>query len=276
MPVKEPNTQTASRLSLQGLNFTCINLQLADHIFTITFDRPAKRNAINGIMVNELIYALDYAKQERDIRVVVLAANGPVFCAGGDLKAMSGGAQTSASNVLKRGEFDDLALRLHHLNKPSIAKIQGSVFAGALALVSNVTHAIAVEEATFSAPEIHRGLWPFQVMASLFRVMSPRNGLDFIMRGQAISAEQAATYGLINQYVPADTLDKTVDDLASELASLAPAAMSLGLQAFHQQSSMTMDEALPYLKQQFSQCLNSEEAKEGIAAFFEKRPPVWK
>lgn len=276
MPVNEKSAQAATHLSLKGLNFTCINLHLVDHIFSITLNRPAKRNAINSVMVNELIYALDYAKQERDIRVLVLAANGPVFCAGGDLKAMGNPAEASTSNVPKRGEFDDLALRLYHLDKPSIARIQGSVFAGALALVSSVTHAIAVEDATFSAPEIHRGLWPFQVMASLFRVMTPRNGLDFIMRGKPVSAAQAATYGLINQSLPADTLNQAVDELARELASLAPAAMSLGLQAFRQQSSMTMDEALPYLKQQFQLCLDSEEAKEGIAAFFEKRPPVWK
>lgn len=266
----------SEKLSLEGLRFTTLNLDYSNHIFTITLNRPEKRNAINGTMTSELIYALDYAKQERDIRVVVLAANGPVFCAGGDLKAMHASPQASESNVPKRGEFDDLALRFYHLNKPSIAKIQGSVFAGALMMVSNVTHAIAVDSANFSAPEILRGLWPFQVMASLFRVMTPRAGLDFIMRGQPISAQEAVATGLINRTVPASNLDTTVNTLAKELASLAPATMTMGLQAYHAQGEMNVDAALPYLKQQFDTCVQGEDAKEGIAAFFEKRAPNWR
>ena len=265
--------------SLQDLNFTAITVEHVEHILTLTLNRPEKRNAINQTMINELIHALDYAKQKRDVHVVILAANGPVFCAGGDLKAMASaedGENAVVSNIPHRGEFDDLALRLHHLNKPTIAKIQGSVFAGALMFVSQVTHAIAVDSATFAAPEILRGLWPFQVMASLCQIMTPRARLDFIMRGQAIEAPQAVETGLINDSVPAADLDKSVAALANELASLAPGAMALGLQAYHAQANMNIDKALPYLKQQLQICLEGDDAKEGVAAFFEKRPPVWK
>jgi len=265
--------------SLQDLNFTAITAEHVEHILTLTLNRPEKRNAINQTMINELIHALDYAKQKCDVRVVVLAANGPVFCAGGDLKAMASaerGENTVVSNIPHRGEFDDLTLRLHHLNKPTIAKIQGSVFAGALMFVSQVTHAIAVDTATFAAPEILRGLWPFQVMASLCQIMTPRAGLDFIIRGQAIKAPQAVETGLINDSVPTADLDKSVAVLANELASLAPGAMALGLQAYHAQADMSVDKALPYLKQQLQICLEGDDAKEGIAAFFEKRAPVWK
>ena len=264
-------------LSLDGLTFTTLELEQKDHIFTITLNRPARKNAINAEMTNELIYALDYAKQERVIRVVVLAANGNVFCAGGDLKAISGkGAEGLQSNVPKRGEIDDMTQRLYYLGKPSIAKIQGPVLAGALLMVCNVTHAIAADQAHFSAPEILRGLWPFKVMAGLFRVVPPRVGLDFIMRGQRISADKAAQMGLINEVVPAEDLDTRVQALAAELASLAPGSMQLGLAAYRAQERMSVEQALPYLETQWLKCLQSDDAKEGIAAFVEKREPNWR
>ena len=270
--------RATKELTIDGLNFNAITVHYADYILTLTLNRPEKRNAINQIMINELIYALDYAKQERDVRVVVLAAKGSVFCAGGDLKAMATAGQEdkdTSSDSSKRGEFDDLALRLHHLDKPTIAKIQGPVLAGGLMLITNLTHAIAADTATFAAPEILRGLWPFQVMASLCRVMTPRAGLDFLMRGQAITASKAVQTGLINRSVSADSLDKSVNELAEEMASLAPAAMALGLHAYHAQSDMKVEDALPHLKEQLQICLKGEDAKEGIAAFFEKRTPRW-
>ena len=150
-------------------------------------------------MMNELNYALAYAKQEREIRVVVIGAEGDIFCAGADLRRAN-----EESNVPKLENADDISFSLRRLHKPIICKIQGSVLAGALLIVTNSTHAIAVKEAKFSAPEIHRGLWPFMVMAGLFRVMPKRAGLDFIMRGQAIDADKAEQWGLINQSVPAN------------------------------------------------------------------------
>jgi enoyl-CoA hydratase/carnithine racemase len=141
--------------------------------------------------------------------------------------------------------------------------------------VTNATHAIASKEAAFSAPEIHRGLWPFMVMAGLFRVMPRRAGLDFIMRGKPIDSKKAQEWGLINEYVNRDELDKRVDEITKELASLAPKTMQLGLKAYEKQDSKSFDEALPYLKEQISECFKSEDAKEGITAFLEKRKPNW-
>lgn len=267
---------TAEVLSLDGLTFAAVELAEADNVLTITLNRPERKNAINAEMTNELIYALDYAKQKRSIRVVVLAANGDVFCAGGDLRAMSGNPEGAVvSNVPKRGESDDISLRLRHLNKPTIAKIQGAVLAGALLMVTNVTHAVAADHAQFSAPEILRGIWPFMVMGGLFRVMPKRVGLDFIMRGQPMSAAAAATNGLINQAVPADALEGHVTELARELAGLAPGSMAMGLAAYNVQDDMSFEDALPYLRTQIEACLASDDAKEGITAFLEKRKPNW-
>jgi enoyl-CoA hydratase/carnithine racemase len=257
-------------LSLEGLDFKTILLDIKNNIMTITLNRPEKKNALNNVMMNELNYALAYAKQESSIRVVVIAAEGNIFCAGADLTRTK-----SESNVPKLKNNDDISLSLRHLYKPVICKIQGSVYAGALLIVSNSTHAIAVKEAEFSAPEIHRGLWPFMVMAGLFRVMPKRAGLDFIMRGQPIDASKAEKFGLINQSVNKEHLDETVNSLAKELASLAPETMQFGLEAYEKQDSKSFNEALPYLQEQIAKCFEGKDAKEGISAFLEKRKPNW-
>ncbi len=265
-------------LSLEGLHFAATEIAENGNILTITLNRPERKNAINADMVNEIIYALDYAKEKRQIRVVILAAKGDVFCAGADLSTMrggGGGGGQSESNVPKRGNADDISLRLRHLEKPVIAKIQGSVYAGALLFVCNSTHAIAARHAAFSAPEILRGIWPFMVMAGLFRLMPKRQGLDFIMRGKPIKSEEAKRYGLINEAVPAAALEAHVAALAEELANLAPGTMRLGLRAYHAQEEMAFDAALPYLREQLEACVRSQDAKEGIAAFLEKRAPKW-
>ena len=258
------------KLSLEGLKFTATEINIANNIMTITLNRPEKKNAINNVMMNEINYALAYAKQEKSVRVVVFAAKGDIFCAGADLSRTN-----SDSNVPKLDNADDISLAIRHLYKPVICKIQGSVLAGALLIVTNSTHAIAVNEATFSAPEIHRGLWPFMVMAGLFRVMPKRVGLDFIMRGKPINSKKAMDWGLINKTVKKEELDKKVDKLADELASLAPETMQFGLEAYEKQDSKSFDEALPYLKEQIAKCFEGKDAKEGISAFLEKRKPNW-
>ena len=259
------------KLSLDGLIFKATEIDIKNNIMNITLNRPEKKNALNNVMMNEINYALAYAKQEREIRVIVIDAEGDIFCAGADLRLAK-----EESNVPKIEGADDISFSLRRLHKPVICKIQGSVLAGALLLVTNATHAIAVDSAKFSAPEIHRGLWPFMVMAGLFRVMPKRAGLDFIMRGQPIDANKAEMWGLINESVMANELDKRVNELAKELANLAPGTMQFGLEAYEKQDALEFDKALPYLQKQIAKCFEGEDAKEGIAAFLEKRKPNWK
>ena len=258
------------KLSLEGLNFQATKLNIANNVLTLTLNRPEKKNALNNVMMNEINYALAYAKQERSIRVVIIAAEGDVFCAGADLNR-----KQEESNVPRIEGSDDISMSIRHLYKPVICKIQGSVHAGALLMVTNCTHAIAVENAKFSAPEILRGVWPHMVMAGLFRVMPKRAGLDFVMRGQPIDAKRAKEWGLINEFVNADELDDYVKKLSEELASLAPGTMSFGLEAYEKQDSLAFDEALPFLQKQIAKTFEGPDAKEGIAAFLEKRKPNW-
>ena len=252
------------KLSLDGLIFKATEIDIKNNIMNIMLNRPEKKNALNNVMMNEINYALAYAKQERSVRVVIISAKGDIFCAGADLSRSK-----SESNVPK--------LRCGLVKKLNIntCKIQGSVLAGALLIVTNSTHAIAVNEATFSAPEIHRGLWPFMVMAGLFRVMPKRAGLDFIMRGKPIDSKKAEDWGLINESVKKEELNEKVDKLANELASLAPETMRFGLEAYEKQDSKSFDDALPYLKEQIAKCFESKDAQEGITAFLEKRKPNW-
>ena len=258
------------KLSMEGLEFQATKIKIENNILTITLNRPEKKNALNNVMMNEICYALSYAKQERDIRVVIIGAEGDVFCAGADLRR-----EQSESNVPKIEGSDDISLLIRHLYKPVICQIQGSVHAGALLMVTNCTHAIAVESAKFSAPEILRGVWPHMVMAGLFRVMPKRAGLDFCMRGQAIDANKAKEWGLINESVPADELESAVNELAKDLANLAPGTMQFGLEAYVNQDAMDFDDALPYLAKKSAETFAGPDAQEGIAAFLEKREPNW-
>jgi len=266
----------SATLSLNGLVFEAVEWMVSDHVMTLTLNRPNSKNAINIVMANELIYCLDYAKQERDIRVVVVTAKGSVFCAGGDLKMMTGGGKDTKSTVPSRGDATDISRCIRDLYKPVIIKAQGHVIAGALMLICSATHVVAADEVTFSAPEIKRGLWPYMVMASLFRVMPRRVGLDFIMRGFKINAEQAKTWGLVSEVVPLIELDEAVAQLSLELASLAPGTMQLGLEAFYHQEDQTVKEALPYLQQMLAKTIASPDAQEGISAFLQKREPKWR
>ena len=156
-----------------------------------------------------------------------------------------------------------------------ICKIQGNVFAGALMIVTNSTHAFANDQAIFAAPEIKRGIWPFMVMGGLFRVMPKRQGLDFIMRGEPIDAKTAQQYGLINKAMPLDQLDEVTNKLAESFTRLPPNTMKMGLKAYNEQDHMAFNDALPYLREQLKVSLEGEDAKEGITAFFEKRQPKW-
>lgn len=263
------------QLSLEGLVFEAVEVDVSNHVMTLTLNRPEQKNAINTAMTNELVYALEYAGQEKSIRVVVIQANGSVFCAGGDLKSMSGEKQETTSTVPARGEALDISLRIRDIYKPVIIKAQGPVLAGALLMICNATHVIASEDIFFSAPEIKRGLWPYMVMAGLFRVMPRRAGLDFIMRGDRLSAVDAARYGLATRVVPADQLNDEVTKLATELSQLAPNTMRKGLEAFYRQESMEFQEALPYLKEMLDETIQSPDAREGVMAFIEKRQPNW-
>lgn len=260
-------------MTINNTEFQTILVEEDNYKLNVTLNRPDKKNAINSVMTNELLFLLDYASKNNSVRVIQISANGDVFCAGGDLRSMSGQENNSIPNM--NGSLADIVKMMRSICKPIVCKIEGSVFAGALLLVCNATHAYAVDTVKFSTPEIKRGIWPFMVMAGLFRTMNKRQGLDLIMRGEPITAVEAENAGLINKVFLKKDICDYVDKIVTELSLLPPKTMKTGLSAYYDQEFREFNSALDILEKEISKSLTSEEASEGINAFLEKRDPKW-
>jgi len=250
--------------------------EVSDYVCTITLNRPQKRNALSARLVNELIYALELAGEADEVRAIILTGAGNVFCAGGDLSQMSGGGSDGASDIPFRGGFVELNMAFSSVNKPVIAKVRKYALAGGLGVVCACQFAFAEASATFGTPEIQRGLWPMMIMANIFRVVPRRKGLEFIISGDRVSADEAASMGLINRAIPDDELDDFVWNYAQTLVDRPPQTMKLGLEAFYKQSDMDYAEALPYLNDMLMKCLGTGDAQKGIMAFMTKQKPNWR
>ena len=253
--------------------FATITCETHDRVATITLNRPERKNAIGPQMTNELLHALDQAKDDADARVVVLTGAGGVFCAGGDLKQMSGSAEVELEF---KGDYADLLLRFRTLGKPTIAKIPGLALGGGLGLVACCDFAVAAESAILGTPEIKRGLFPMMITAVLAPLVPRRQLVAMMLLGDKLSAVEAKDAGLLTQVVPDAALDRTVTELAARLAEQSPTAMRMGLIAMHRQVDMPDAEALPYLRDQLYALLGTDDAQEGLMAFMQKRQPVWK
>lgn len=246
------------------------------HVLTLTLNRPDQRNAMNEVVVRELAYALAYAHYSSAVWAVVLAANGQVFCSGADMKMFMGIKDEQSGSTIPAENSNiilgDLFAALH---KPCIAKVAKSVFAGGFLLIGGCTHVVAAEDALFGLPEVQRGIFPFQVLASLLKIMPARQALDWCMMGKTLSASDAQATGLVTQVVSAADLDSTVDALLAVLCKNSPAAIRMGLQAYQQLSTIPTQEQHAFLMKCLMEVVQTKDAQEGILAFKEKRPPVW-
>ena len=242
-------------------------------ISTLTMARPERKNALGPVLINELLWALDDARDDPAVRVVVLTGEGKTFCAGADLREMSGPGEDSG--LAAKGDLAQLLLRFPKLHKPVIAKVRGAALGGGLGLVASCQFALAAKSALLGTPEILRGLFPMQIMAVLQHLMPRRQLLEMMLLGQTVSATVAESWGLITRSVPDEELDSAVDVLAHALAERSPTAMRMGLSAFEQQAGMPLEEAIPYLRGELMELLSKPDALEGLAAFMQKRPPVW-
>ncbi len=254
--------------------FRHVLVSFQEHVLTITLNRPEKKNALNTTLLHELAFAISYAHHEKAVWVVVLAAAGDTFCAGMDLKSLATSA-TEVATVPEPAGPVRLGELLAELHKPCIARVQGPVYAGGFLLVGGATHVIASDLATFSLPEVKRGLFPFQVLASLLAIMPARTALDLCLRAQTLMAADALAVGLVTDVVPAERLDSAVVHLTDELKLFSPTALQFGLRAYQQLKSLPPDSQQAFLHDQFQQIQQTTDAKEGMAAFLEKRPPNW-
>lgn len=243
----------------------------------ITLNRPETRNALSAEVMAGLRSALLAAQDDAETRVVVLTGAGDrAFCAGGDL----GGSGFHGKGFLERhddrGAFADLFRILNHLGKPVIARVRGHCLAGGFGLALGCDLVVASEDASFGTPEVKRGLMPMMIMATVFRNVGRKKGLELLLTGDRIPAREAERLGLINHAVPADALDAKVDELAAKIAAMSPAVVKLGRDAFYTMSDMGFEQALTYLQGMLTINVGTEDAIEGVRAFLEKREPVWK
>jgi len=256
--------------------FEFITVEEKNHILYLTLNRPQKKNAMHPVMMAELAYVATYVRYSKDVWCVVLQAAGDTFCAGADLKAFAGNADPALISTIPKPEGEVLVGQIFvEMHKPVIAKVQGNVFAGGFLLICGCHYVIAAEHAQFGLPEVKRGIWPMQVMASLLPLLPARKVLDLCMRGKVLSANEALDLGIITEIVAANQLDSTVQTLAEEICENAPAAIRLGLEAFDTLRSIPEHEAHAYLRSQLSLVLKTADSQEGIKAFMEKRKPQW-
>jgi enoyl-CoA hydratase/carnithine racemase len=256
--------------------FEKITYAVADGVATITLDDPETRNALSDQLLAELLEALRAAKRDDATRVVVLASSHEqVFSAGGNLGGFGSDAST-AEKFLAAGHFVDVFKAIGELGKPSIVAASGHVLAGSLGIALACDLIIAKDTAGFGTPEINVGLFPFMIMALIYRNVPRKKTNEMLLLGERLTAEEAREVGIVNKVVPAVAFDAAVADWAQKLAAKSPLVMRLGKDAMWRQMDMPLADALDYLKSQLAIELSTEDAIEGVTAFFEKREPEWR
>ena len=249
-------------------------VQNADRVARLTINRPERRNALSWEVVRGLREGVASAKRDDGVRVLILTGAGDkAFCAGADLGSM-GGDDVLAMHA-ERGQLAGLFEDLWELGKPTIAEVRGYALAGGFALALACDLVVAADDAVFGAPEIDVGLWPFMATVPFIRSMPPKVALELMLTGRRVDSAEAARIGFTTRTVPAERLSEEVAELGAALAAKAPLAVSLGRDAFYAALDLSAHDALAMLHPLLSLVASGEEAKEGIAAFTEKRPANW-
>src|ERR1700760_3559835 len=245
-------------------------------VATIALDQPDTRNALSDELLDELIAALEFARDDDTVRCVVLrSTHERVFSAGANL----GGFAAEVPLVHKHfgtERFPRLFRLLGELGKPSICAAGGHVLAGARGIALACDLIVARETARFGTPEINVGVFPFMIMALIYRNVPRKRANELMLLGEQWSAQEALAASIVNKVVPAGELDTAVREWAVRLPGKSPVIMRLGKEAMRRQLDMPLDEALDYLRAQLTLAMSTEDIVEGVSAFFEKREPQWK
>jgi enoyl-CoA hydratase/carnithine racemase len=252
-----------------------LRVRRGDHgALWFTLYNPERRNAIGPRMVNELLYALEDAHADDSCRSVVITGEGKAFCAGGDFSQMTGADDGPA--LPPKGDYADLLLAMLRSELPIVAMVNGAAMGGGLGLVAASTFAIASVDASLGTPEVNVGLFPMMIMAVLSRTVPRRKLLEMMLLGDKLTAAQAQDFGIVGETAPADQLDAKVSALTERIASKSRKTLALGLSAYAAQADLPVHESLPLLRDRLAECLGTEDAREGLMAFLEKRTPNWK
>jgi enoyl-CoA hydratase/carnithine racemase len=239
-----------------------------DKVAWITINREAQRNALNPEALGLLHEALDSIEKDAAARVLCLTGAGSkAFCAGADL----GGMTADSRSVIDL--YAGLLKRLARFPKPTVARVNGICMAGGLGLMLACDIVVASETAKFGAPEVNVGLFPMMIGALIFRNVPRKKAMEMVLTGRRLTAEEALAMGLLTRVVPTADLDAEIHDLLDALAAKSPIGMKIGKEAFYVMADMPFEEAVDYLAGKLGEVAATEDAREGITAFLEKRPP---
>ncbi len=246
-------------------------------IRTITLSRPDVRNAFNDEVIAELKTAFTEAGQAADVRCVVLAAEGPAFCAGADLNWMRRMADyTRDENLADAGQLAAMLRAIYECPKPTIARVQGDVFAGGVGLVAACDVAVSVDTATYCLSEVRLGLIPATISPYVIRAMGARASHRYFLTAERFSAAEAHRIGLVHEVVAADALDAKVVELTSALVSASPNAVRACKRLVQDVAEREIDDALvAHTVSGIADIRSSDEGKEGVQSFLQKRKPSW-
>ena len=236
----------------------------------LTIDRPERRNALNAEVIGALQDALDCARSDETIRAVVLSGAGDeAFCAGADL----GGDAFAFDYAMPTSAYADLLRTARTLNVPLVARVNGACMAGGMGLLAMCDLAITARHATFGLPEAKVGVFPMQVLAVLQAQLPQRCLAQLCLTGEPVDAARAREIGLVNEV--ADDLDAALERLLSRLLANSPTALRRGMYAMKAMRSMSFEEAIAFGEGQLGLLALTQDAREGVAAFKEKRKPQW-
>jgi enoyl-CoA hydratase/carnithine racemase len=253
--------------------YESISFEAEGPLAIVTLNRPNRRNALSLAMMNELIDCLTRIGEDRNLRAVILAAAGKVFCSGHDLGEMVGRDLTEYRHL-----FDvctNLMEKIQSIPQPVIAQVQGIATAAGCQLVATCDMAVAAEECTFATPGVKIGLFCTTPMVALSRAVGRKHALQMLMTGLAVPAATAAEWGLINMVVPAAELAGAARNLANQIAGASSMTITLGKAAFYTQIDLDQPKAYAYAKEVMSMNALAMDAQEGISSFLEKRQPCW-
>ena len=244
-------------------------------VATISLNQPDTRNALSDELLSELTAALEAARDDDAVRCVVLTStHDRIFSAGANL----GGFAAEVPIVHKHfatERFPRLFRLIGELGKPTICAANGHVLAGALGIALACDLIIASDQARFGTPEINVGLFPFMIMALIYRNVPRKKTNELLLLGDQVSAAEAERIGIVNRVIPAEEFQAAVTEWAEKLASKSPVMMKLGKDAMFRQQDMAFADALDFLRAQLTIAFTTEDIQEGVKAFFEKREPRW-
>lgn len=248
---------------------------VADGVARITIDRQSRRNALSWGAIAAFRERLAEAKADPSVRVVVTTGAGDkAFCSGADLGGMADGASFLDLHD-GRGGLASLFDDLWTLGKPTVARVRGYALAGGFGLAMAHDLVVAADDAVFGTPEIGVGLWPYMITVPLVRSMPPKVALELMLTARRVDAEEARSIGFVNRVVPVSELDAAVAELTAGLVAASPTALRLGRDSFYAVWDMAAGEALTHLHAMLTITASTQDAAEGLAAFAEKRPPLW-